>query len=287
MKDMAICFVYFNPASSKRLLMNYLYVKNHYLTRRLPVYTIELVYKGREREISDSIIVRSDSIMFHKENLIRILEKKLPSCYTKLACIDADIIFSDDEWYERTSELLNNHDVVQPFSECVWWDLTYTKELIKRQSIVLLPTKKIYWKYHTGFAYCFRRDWYNKIGFYDYCVIGGGDVLGVMGWMKLDLANTYNVLSKCMKTTFMEFYNKPSPRLTYLENNIAYHLFHGARKDRQYENRHLLLSDEDEITNIIKINRDGVYEWTDKYKAKLNELFYNYFVSRKDDNISD
>ena len=87
--DMAICFVLFNPAQTKRMLMNYLYVKNLLVQQGLPVFTLELVYEGRSPELPDAFHVHTNSFLFHKENLCKILETKLPPCYKKLAFLDA------------------------------------------------------------------------------------------------------------------------------------------------------------------------------------------------------
>ena len=124
-KDMAICFVLFNPAQTKRILMNYLYVKNILELQDLPVFTLELVYKGRKPELPDAFHVEAESFMFHKENLCRILETKIPCQYTKLAFLDADVYFTDKTWYTNVSALLNTYDVVQPFERAHWLDLTY------------------------------------------------------------------------------------------------------------------------------------------------------------------
>ena len=125
-KDMAICLVIFNPVQSKRILMNYLYTVNQFKLQKLPVFTLELVFKDREPEIHDAFHVRCDSFMFHKERMCRILETKIPSKYKKLLFIDGDVIFNNTTWYSDISKLLDTHDVVQPFEKCEWLDLTYT-----------------------------------------------------------------------------------------------------------------------------------------------------------------
>jgi hypothetical protein len=88
--------------------------------------------------------------MFHKENLCRILERKIPSKFTKLVFLDADIIFNSDEWYTKTSELLDTNDVVQVFDKCHWLD-TNGYITLTRESVLHMDSRTYDSKYHPGF----------------------------------------------------------------------------------------------------------------------------------------
>jgi hypothetical protein len=114
-RDTAVCFVLFNPAESKRILMNYLYTVNQLTLRDIPWFTMELAFEDKDFEIPEGpniFRVRSNSYMFHKERMCRILERKLPKRFTKLVFMDADLIFSTNDWYSQMSSMLNTHDVV-------------------------------------------------------------------------------------------------------------------------------------------------------------------------------
>jgi hypothetical protein len=282
-KDMAICFVVFNPSQSKRIVMNYFYVKNKLVSQGLPVFTLELVYKDCEPEIPDAFHVSSSSFLFHKENLYRILEKKIPSNYTKLAFLDADIYFSDKEWYTKTSELLNTYDVVQPFERAHWLDLTYKKFLRTKTSIVCDQNSEWNFQYHPGFAWCMRRDFYTKVGFFDYAIGGGGDMLTVAAWLCKILPDRCETLSPPLQKKYIEFQQGPQPRITFLKDIEIYHLFHGTLENRQYNTRHTVLQIEKDIEELIEPNKEGVWEWKDK--ETWNPLFLTYFKKRDDDGI--
>ena len=58
-------------------------------------------------------------------------------------------------------------------------------------------------------------------------------------------------------------------------------MYHGSRKNRQYSERHKLLDVSTDIRDLIRLNKDGVYEWKDK--QKWNPMFLKYFMDRKDD----
>jgi hypothetical protein len=282
-KDMAICIAIFNPAKTKRIIMNYNYMVNILKMQGLPVFTIELVFGNESPEIPDSFVVRGNSYMFHKERLYRILEKTIPFRYKKLALLDGDILFDDKDWYSKVSKLLDTHDVVQPFAECHWLDLTYTQKTLTRKSVLFMNETVYSPKYHPGFAWCFRRDWYNKIGTFDYALSGSGDSISAIGWLKKEVPRHFKSIPSSITEEFNKFYKQPSPRITYLEGEIS-HLYHGARSNRQYVERHSMLELNRNIKELISINKDGVYEWFD---PTMNIKFYNYFVKRYDDDLSE
>ena len=280
---MAICLVLFNPVNSKRMLMNYHYIVHEFKLQNFPIFTLELIYTDRKPQIVDAIHVKSNSIMFHKENMCRVLEKHIPSKFTKLAFLDADIVFKDKEWYSKVSNLLESYDVVQPFETCHWLDLTYKKIQKSKQTVLLMKKSIMDWDYHPGFAWCFRREWYNKFGFFDTAIGNGGDTYSAAAWLKLEYTKGFTI-SKNEVVTFKEFYdNMKSPKLTYLEKSDIYHLYHGSLKNRNYCFRSAIFKD-DIGDGLTYTNSYGIYEWKDP--EKWNPLFLKYFDERNDDDIS-
>jgi hypothetical protein len=279
-RDMAICLVIFNPTQSKRIIMNYLYVENLFKIQNLPVFSLELVYNDREPELPNAFHVHGSSFMFHKENLYEILESKIPEHYTKLAFLDADVYFSDINWYSKTSELLNTFDIVQPFEQAHWLDLTYKKTIRMRRSIVCNEKPGWDFAYHPGFAWCMRREFYKKVGFFKFAIIGGGDLLSASIWFNKKFPLGYQGISSILQKKYQEF-EKVSPNLTFLQGSILYHLFHGAIENRQYGQRHLMLNVEGEFEEYVEVNEEGVFEWKDK--EKWNPLILTYFKNRNDD----
>jgi hypothetical protein len=280
---MAICLVVFNPARTKRILMNYLYTRNQFLLQGLPVFTVELVYEGRPPEIPDALHVTSNSYMFHKENLYRVLEPTIPRKYTKLAFIDCDVIFKDPTWYETTSKLLKTHDIVQPFEVAHWMDITYKSISLSRKSVLLNPKKTWDYMYHPGFAWCMRRDWYKKVGFFDYAVSGSGDTLSSIAWMRHETPKPFHSLPASLRKEYGAFKDHDPPRMTYLKGSHLFHLYHGSRADRQYVDRHKLLNVPTDIADLTTKTKEGVLQWVDP--DKWNPFFLTYFRSRNDDDV--
>jgi hypothetical protein len=283
--DMAICMVLFNPTQSKRIVMNALYVKNLFELQGFPTYFLELVYEGRSPEIKDAFHVKASSYMFHKENLFRVLETKIPTHFTKLAFLDADLMFPSPSWYRLASDCLETHDVVQPFEFCHWLDLSYKKTLQTRKTACLQKGTQWDFDYHPGFAWCMRRDWYTQIGFYDYAVSGSGDLLSAAAWLRMPLPETLQSKPRLLLSHYHSYSDHPMPRISFLKNLHIIHLFHGSNRERQYDIRHSLLDKEGMIEDFVFKNEDGVLEWKDK--EIWNPFFLEYFEARKDDNISD
>lgn len=288
---MAICLVIFNPTNSKRILMNYHYVVNEFKLQGLPVFSLELVYKGRSPQIADAFHVYAKSYMFHKENLCRILEKKIPESYTKLAFLDADILFRDKEWYSKVSELLNEYDVVHPYEAVHNIDLTFTKILKVRETVLKFkPIDNLYVdciQGSPGFGWCMRREWYNKVGFFDDNPIGGGDAFSVAKWLNVHYYHykTKKGLNSLTCKQYEKYRTLESPKITYLKKSIILHLYHGQLINRGYVSRNLLFEGNSQsFEEITYINEDGVIEW--KEPDAWNPKLLTYFLGRCDDDLS-
>ena len=141
------------------------------------------------------------------------------------------------------------------------------------------------YNYHPGFGWAFRREWYRKVGFFDWAISGSGDTLSSAGWMKKSFPKIFKSLPTSLKPAYSDFTAKPIPRITYYEKSKIQHLYHGSKTNRQYVERHKIIDNELDIRKLITINKDGMYEWIDK--DKWNPLFLEYFQSRADDDLSD
>jgi hypothetical protein len=288
--DLAICFVIFNPSKSKRLIMNYFYTRNAMELQGYPTFTLELVlHEEPEIQTASNVFhVKGNSVMFHKERLCRILETKIPKQYKKLMFCDADLVFKNPNYYREISNLLENYEIVHPFTECVWMDLTYKEKLLTRKSSVLAPGNKWDYKYHPGFAWAFRRDWYNEVGFFDYAISGSGDTLSCAAWTKKEFPQKFQSLPQALRRKYNIYRKLVSdfePRITYA-TGIVEHLWHGTRENRQYSERHNVLNNVNDILDLINENSEGVFEFRPQVYNQFNRFFVNYFANRKDDDLS-
>jgi len=279
-KDMAVGLVFFNPAKSKRMLMNYLYTIEKLKVANIPYYTLELVFDKCEPEIRDAHHVYAKSVMFHKENLCSILESKIPWWYSKVVFLDADIVFGNSDWYLEVSSALEENDVVQPFSSAVWLDITYTNVVQERQSVIYMDkTKTFDHKYHPGFAWAFRRKWYRKNGFFQYGITGSGDTISAAAWLDIKFPETY--LKPALVPAYKEFCKNPLPRITCTSGSV-YHLWHGTHKNRKYVDRHVILDGIKDVRTIMRPSWSGVMEFSIR---GISDKLKTYFLEREDDGV--
>jgi hypothetical protein len=282
-KDMAIGIVIFNPAQSKKLIDNYYEMIKQFDKYKLPFFTLELVYGDRRPEIPEGYHIKGKTVLFQKENLCRILETLIPRKFTKLAFLDADILFDDQEWYWKLSKALDSYDVIQPFETCFWLDEDKKIEL-ERESVLKMSSQLWDSKYHPGFAWGFRREWYKKIGFFDYAVTGSGDTLSAIKWLDKSVSPKFQSLPVPLLRKYNEYCPpEDKPLISYLPGIIR-HLYHGSRQNRQYTERHKILNIQEDIMDLLSINSDGLLEWNSKNQT-FSEKMKQYFISRNDDNV--
>jgi len=119
---------HFNPMRYRRKLVNYKKFRDGLAAAGIKLLTVELAYahnpvyeldEDRDADKMVRVKVRSDSIMWHKENLLNIGVKCLPPECDRVCFIDADVIMTHPGWVEDTDKLLDTHAVVQPFYR-VW-----------------------------------------------------------------------------------------------------------------------------------------------------------------------
>ena len=73
------------------------------------------------------------------------------------------------------------------------------------------------------------------------------------------------------------------PKISYLEGIHVFHLYHGSRVNRQYVDRHSILNVARDIRTLLKVNKDGAYEWVEP--SRWNPKLLAYFVTRDDDGV--
>jgi len=153
----------------------------------IQLYIVELAYGDQDYQLTKKgcpthLQLRTEVPLWHKENMVNLGIKMLPSNWKAVAWIDADIEFESSTWAQDTLKLLNgSKDVVQLFSHCVDMDkeegtmavysgfgYQYSKQKSKYQS-----SGKDIW--HPGYAWAMNRKTYDTVGIYDVSILGSGD----------------------------------------------------------------------------------------------------------------
>jgi len=122
-EGLAVVSCYFNPCHYSSRLRNYKIFRKQIIKKDIRFITLELAFGDDDFELtgySEVIPIRtsSDNIMWQKERLLNIgITKLIEEGYEKIAWLDADIVFEDENWPEKISNCLNKHKVCQIFSE--------------------------------------------------------------------------------------------------------------------------------------------------------------------------
>jgi len=279
-RDMAVCLAFFSPVGSKNLLLNYNRVKNKLDKAKIPNYTIELTYNNKNLIKDPFVRLNTNSIMFHKENLWNIMANKISKRYKKLLFLDADIMFTNPNWYNDLSIALDFNDIVQPFESAVWQNSKgkFNSTNPCSAQFIGLNKKLDFSTCHPGFAWAMTRSTFDKInGFYEYQVLGAGDALFAMALNKNEFLPGnygYHYSLASYYQQYVDKIKKYSLKINYLNNCNAVHLYHGSLENRNYGGK--------EIPKNLEFIRtkDGLLEWKNQ---ENNQIMIRNFSSRKED----
>jgi hypothetical protein len=295
-KDMAVIMCYFNASKYIRIVQNILTVKNYMELSNIPFYISEVAFYNEPflfKKESNIFQYRSESHLFYKENLNKIIVNKLPDNFTKLLFLDADIFFENVNWYTYISNKLNSVDILIPFKKAFWLNINYK---VFQEKINSLDSKdiKINWdKEHVGFCLAVNKKEFHRIPAYETFMIGGDTQLTLYLKNKGIITTKQNEDSKLM-LEFIPNITFPLQQIqfTYDSCNLnVFHLNHGAIVNRKFWDVKLNVLKYFKENNIQKfddflyIRPDGIYELNPKFKEGFNKLSKSYFDNRDEDNV--
>ena len=210
----------------------------------VPAYVIECAIGDADFWVPDRpglVRVRAPHVGWHKERLLNILERVVPPRFTKLAWIDADIMFDDPAWAGNAETMLDHHPVLQLFDTAVWlrpdsvttgvvWPGFVATFLRTRGAVSVADS-------HPGFAWAMRRDlWRQQGGLWDRVATGWSDVLMAYAWCGQDLPSAYDNFtepSELRPQWVSRARRLVASRLGAVPGRIR-HLWHGPYNWRQY-----------------------------------------------------
>jgi len=150
----------------------------------ITVYVVELAYGEQQFHITSPnckrhLQIRTDKAIWHKENMINMGVKLLPTNWKAMAWIDADIEFENNTWAMDTLKLLNGaYDVLQLYSHCI--DMNKNGSTMSifsgfcyqycKQTCEYSSGGKDLW--HPGYAWAMNRKTYERCGIYDQSILG-------------------------------------------------------------------------------------------------------------------
>ena len=202
-KEAVIVSCFYNPQNNPYRLIAFqkFYRSIKHLNHRI----IECLIGNAEQQLPDSPYitrVHTDSLLWHKESLINNVVKDLPPSFKYIFWIDADVIFTNQNWLvDSVRELQNFRNIVQPFEYCVHLNrnkLTPDFNVDAVRSLVTDATHRHerLWRSfcancvddntsaqndnynihgHVGFAWGARREILEQCPLYDAALSGGSD----------------------------------------------------------------------------------------------------------------
>lgn len=310
----------FNPSGYRTKLENYHRFAEKFRESGLPLLTVECAFSGEPFTLPsnpDVIQVRSDSILWQKERLLNIALERLPSGAKKVVWIDSDLLFADPGWAVQTSKLLDSVAFAQPYQEWIRLpenNLSYHGEGetgFSFASTSQTDPGSIAQMQHglPGFAWAGRREILEKFGFYDACIIGGGDhmmahaltgtpdsncVHRIVGLRprkeRSPISKLFGYVSDLRPNRFAEHYRSwASAIYTEVRSPLGcvpgrlLHLWHGSSENRRYYQRHKELRRfHYNPTEDLWINQDGTWEWNGR-RSDMHRWAENYFRQRQED----
>ena len=297
---------YFNPAGFRRRRANFGPFRQNL---QLPLAVVEVSFNGRFElgpDDADILIqLEGHDVLWQKERLLNLALAALPAHCDKVAWLDCDIIFDIADWPERAARLLDRYAILQPFSHLhdapVDWrpgngppatsirlrhpDAWFVASGVPVSDCLGTPTGKL--KRAGGIAWVARRALLEAHGFYDPCIVGGGDGAFVRAaYGCFGDAIRLQAMSPAMADHYLAwarpFHDGVGDAIGFLDGKV-FHLWHGAFEDRQYDGRQRGLAPYafDPFTDIAQ-EENGVWRWSSD-KPEMHAYVRDYFASRRED----
>lgn len=295
----------------------------------LQLWTVEIAFGNRPHVVTSEhnprhLQLRSQFELWHKENALNLIAQRLPSDFRYIAWLDCDIEFQKWEgknaWYVEAMEQMQHYPIVQLFSNCI--DMNYEREVMKTHKgfMYMYHQGKPYGRgkyehWHPGFAWaCTHEAWDAMGGLIDWAILGAADnhmAHALIGKVR-DSVSVWELIGKnahlsCEK--FEDWLQLTSLHRNYLEKldawqaraeryirrkvgyvpGIINHYFHGSKRNRNYQNRWRILSD-NKFNPDFDIARDyqGLWQLVDHGNIRsinLRDGIMKYFRSRNEDSI--
>lgn len=295
-----VIMVISNPCLyKKRYILARDFIKKMLNENNVELYIVELCYKNQkfivtEKHNKNHLQIRTETPLWHKENMINIgVKKLLPINWKAFAWIDADIEFENTDWALDTLKILNgSKDIIQLFSHCL--DMNHDMSTMNVFNSAGYQYEKGY-KYnnkglnywHPGYAWACTRKAYEKMGgLYEHGILGSGDNLMLFSILQNGVVSLNKTNNKNYIQSVIDFQNKIKfIRFGYIPGVIR-HYFHGTKKNRNYTERWSILINHDyDPYKHITYDENGILVPTNDCPNGLLEDIYNYFLERNEDDF--
>jgi hypothetical protein len=297
--------VLLQPAGYRRKLANYRLFRRNL---GLPLAAVELAFGSAfELEEEDAEILirrRGADVMWQKERLLNLALDALPPDCRVVAWLDCDVVFERDDWPDRAERHLEHAVLVQPFSHIYEvpreagpdQDVDFLRparaavqgrgiaRALRDGAANIFDLRTIQ---TSGLAWTARRDLLRKHGFYDGCILGGGDrallAAAVGDFDGPARAWRWNASQAEHYRRWAEpFFRAVRARVDFVEGGV-FHLWHGERRYRRYRSRLWGLAGLGfDPFGDVALDEAGCWKWASE-KTEVRDYVSRYFASRNED----
>jgi hypothetical protein len=293
-KNLAVITSYFNFAGWKSIEHNYLRFTKEMEWWGVPYFAAEIAVSSEKNKNASfltpayiTVAIRPEEkqyILWQKEQLLNLIVQNLPSRYDAIAWIDADVIFTDRYWYQRTIDALATKPVVQMYRQ---WHFSGSDGELCLSGHSVGENGEFYrkGKGHPGGAWAARR---GLFPLYPFHVLGGGDTLAVESWLNIEKSYLQKQMSPDWLANYKPWYEHQH-RLVNGEIGMlrsdALHLYHGSRNNRLYSTRSRWLQEANySPKDHANLADNGLVQWTSQVPEQLKSRVYQYLtLDRKED----
>lgn len=301
---------YFNPAGYRRRVANYQAFRRQI---SIPVIAVELSFDGefalKNGDADVLIQLSGSSILWQKERLLNLALAAIPRSCRNVAWLDCDIIFADDDWTDRAIEALEQYDLVHLFHERYdlpsdvqgsdlpsWHGVPTAYSVVHRIASgkagpedLFLANAPLERQSTAGLAWASPRAVLERHGLYDGCILGTGDraiLCAALG--KFAYGQRATLMNARQAEHYLRwarpYHDTVRGRVGCIEGRL-FHLWHGKREDRRYEERQRGLEafNFDPFTDIAS-DENGSWRWSSD-KAALHAYVRRYFEARDEDGL--
>ena len=262
--EAVIIACYYNPTHNPYRLkaFNEFYNSIKHLNHRI----VECVIGDATPELPQNEFitrVSTNTTLWHKESLLNGIIAKLPAEFKYVFWIDADVIFTNQNWMQDAVVELQKNNIIQLFEYCVHLekDMLRPDFNLDRAKLTCGTADRhpSVWRSfganhvdgksgldnydkhgHVGFAWGAKRYLLDAMPLYDKALIGGADhimahaAVGQIGHSCImkSFTDDIDAVNKWSET----FYKIMQGKLGFVKGDL-YHIWHGALENRQYLKR--------------------------------------------------
>lgn len=275
----AVLTVVFDVTGSKNLWRNYWNFRNR-LDSRVDLHTIEISFDGAFNiPDSNKVIANENQKLWQKEQAIKQLLSTLDEKYEYVMWMDADSIFRDKQWLDRTYNALQTADIVFPYCNVLRLGQTGGADRKSIAAISHRTNKHARRSKHVDLAYgiacAFRREWLDQHGLVSWDLSGSGDCVeyyAALGDTDWGLRNLPTSLHSDWEQRVEEV---KGAKISCVAGEVV-HQYHGLKGNRQYITvREILNEHRFEPSRDVKVAENGLWEWSgsEETYAKLSSSF--------------